>query len=484
VNNLKREHAFALLGALLLLTLGIVHLADSPGFHFDEAWAMNYAYRIAFEPGFWPLTAMSPYTAPWAHYWAALFLRTLGPSLLVFRASQFLLSSIGLFLLGGAFERRERAILPWAILFLPGLWLNHRFGIELTGFHVFCFGVLLFAIARGRWPLACLAALLGTTAHILFYSVGIGGLAALLLSGRALGRKPRMAFVLFFAGAALFFLRVLLMIPEKGKGAALLVSALLGVALLLARAESWALWRWAGWRWLLGLTALAFLANTIFFAEGLWTAALYSGWEAWKDPVFELLLAAALASLASLAWKGLRDPGQTFFALWFQAALAFAGLMMLKPAPRYFELPMLCLALFCAQAWRALPREGRLVHGVVLGGNFLFLLGIQFFSPIGRALPVERPLHFLVFRDSSRDYLSTQALAAKIGGMGCKISDIGIGDSRVRESLQALSHSDWPLAALACPGKFGLVRREYLQEIHAAPQAGDLEYADFVLQRR
>lgn len=200
---------FALFPALGLLLLAWIHfeaLGVYPGLHFDEAWAMNYAWRIVNEPGFWPLTAMSPYTAPWTHYWAALWMKILGPSLLVFRASQVTLSLFGLLCLHLSLPRGSRFFFPWALFLLPGLLLNHRFAIELTGFHVLCFGLLAFGLRYRTYTLAFAAALLGTTAHILFYGVALGLLFALSLEGKEepLPQKARLCFVAYFALMALF----------------------------------------------------------------------------------------------------------------------------------------------------------------------------------------------------------------------------------------------------------------------------------------
>jgi hypothetical protein len=169
------------LGCALLVFLHFYRLRLIPGLHYDEAWAMNYAWRIAHEPGFWPLTAMSPYTAPWAHYWGALWMKILGPSVLVFRGSQVLLTLAGLACLGFALPKHVRAAFPWAVLLLPGLLLNERFTIELTGFHVLCFGAMLLALRKQRFAAASAAALFGSTAHILFYAVALSLAATAML---------------------------------------------------------------------------------------------------------------------------------------------------------------------------------------------------------------------------------------------------------------------------------------------------------------
>ncbi|HEY8279526.1 MAG TPA: hypothetical protein VIH99_07885, partial [Bdellovibrionota bacterium] len=328
-------------GALLLLFLHFYKLGSVPGLHYDEAWAMNYAWRIANEPGFWPLTAMSPYTAPWAHYWAALWMKLLGPSVFVFRASQVFLSLGGIGFLALALPRGYRTAFLFMIAAVPALPLNHRFAIELTGFHVFAFGLLCWAISRKKVGVAVFAALLGTTAHILFYGVMLGLVAMVLLEAVNLGQRAVAGAMVYFGAMALFFLHVMLLIPERGKAAALVLSSVAIVGLLLCKGDKWTIWKSVWWKRALLVGAAVFFLNGIFFSEGSWSLAISRGVIAeGKDGL--LVLTSALLYLCIFIW-----PIEAFppaLKTWLFSSFFFLGMMMLKPAPRYFELLFLGLA--------------------------------------------------------------------------------------------------------------------------------------------
>src|SRR5690606_22886664 len=113
----------------------------------------------------------------------------------------------GLGFLGSALARagfRSAALnLPLLALLLPGLLLNHRFAIELNGFHAFCLGLFAWSAVSRRPVLLGLAWILGTTSHILFYGVGLGFLGALIWEGRAFTRKERLVAILSCLALAL-----------------------------------------------------------------------------------------------------------------------------------------------------------------------------------------------------------------------------------------------------------------------------------------
>jgi hypothetical protein len=439
------DAVFLVLGTVLLLFLHTFALDDIPGLHFDEAWAMNHAWRLA--EGQWTLEAMSPYTAPWAHYWAALWMKLFGPSLFVFRLSQVALSLGGIALLFVALwqsGRRSAAVfLPLAMALLPGLVMNHRFAIELTGFHSFCFGLFAWALVRG-WPLlAVLAWVAGTTGHILFYGLGLAALGACFWEGRELKTKERLAILLGALVLSAFFFRVQLLIPEKGKAAALLASAALIIPLVLLRAERWKLWRKPLWEPIVLVGAVIFLFNGIMFAEGFWSLSLTTGKEGWKGGR-AVNLALFLPLAFWLCYKGSREfPRQLRRA--FLLGVICLGAMMLKPAPRYFELFFLMFGLFLAQGMANLSFLARIATGF-----FLLVHATVLFSEYFTITPREVSLRFLLFKDSSRDFLSKQSLVSVLGGSGCALSDIKSVDPRVGEALLALSRADWPVASQPC----------------------------------
>lgn len=475
-NSSNRALELTLL-ALGILFLGFFHffaLHAAPGLHFDEAWAMNFAHRIAFEPGFWPLTAQSPYTSPWAHYWAALWLKLLGPSLYVFRFSQVILSLAGLLCFCVALWRRgyERAAcwLPLMAALLPGLVLNHRFAIELNGFHAFCFGLMVLGLGLGRvaW-LTALAWVIGSSSHILFFAVGLALLAAIVWEKREIRLGDRWCGGIASLALAAFFFRVFLLIPEKGKGLALFL-----VALFAAFGFFFPPTRWLPRpRWIdsfVGLVAFTFLANAVFFLEGSWSVALSTGLKAWRGLGGAGVVLFCGASLW-LTYTGSREVPR-FARRWFLLGVIVLGAMMLKPAPRYYECALLGLAVFLSLGVAALRPVQR--WAVV----FLFVLHAAWLYPLYvLTTPKEESLRFVLWKDSSRDFLSKQSLVAVLGGSGCQLSDIKTVDSRVREALQALSYGDWPVKPGGCLWKeLNVARRgESSSGTHRE------EAADFVL---
>ncbi len=424
---------------------------------------MNHAWRLA--EGQWTFQAMSPYTAPWAHYWAALWMKLFGPSLEIFRLSQVWLCFSGVFFLGLTLWERgqKKAVLyfPLVLSLLPALFMNHRFAIELTGFHVLCCGALLWCLQR-QWIMAVVFwAVLGSTGHILFYGFVLALLGTAFLEGQIFNKRQRMAIVIGALLLAAFFFTVWQAVPEKGKALALLLSAI-GVAVaVFFQAEAWSVWRYRWWDKVFCFMALIFLGNGLFFLEGSWSLALSTGLP------FSYLGLFFLPLLAFLVWQGrLNEPDQRLFLL----SIIFLGFMMLKPAPRYFEIPFLGAAIFASVGFSRLAPLFRIgIFGCLLAHSGWL------WAPYFRTLPIESSQHFLFFKDSSRDFLSKQTLAAVLDSYGCNLSDINSVDSRVREALVALELSSSKEKS-SCPWKnLQVVRKS------EAGTAKGIEVADFVI---
>jgi hypothetical protein len=465
------DAAMLALGLVLTLSLHLVGLSVVPGLHFDEAWAMNFAWRLGSEP--FTVHAMSPYTAPWAHYWALLWMKAFGPSLLAFRASQLTLALTGISFLSDALRRAGRpragAGLFVVAALVPGFVLNNRFAIELNGLHPFCLGLLAWALTTRRPWLAALAFAVGTSGHILFYGVGLGLLGAAIWEGRAFTRGERAAAVGALLLVAFYFSEILRQVPEKGKAAALLASALGLAGLLLARAERWRLWRWHWWETIVVLVSALFWFNAIFFAEGTWSLALSTGKEGWKS-WGAIGMALFIPPALYFAYLG----GRELPRLWRRAlslSVIALGLMMLKPAPRYFELVILCLVVLFSLgiARRRLPIRALITAGLLLHALPIY---VDYFS----LMPHEKDFRFLFFKDSSRDFLSKQVLLGELGGRGCDLSVMELSDSRVAESLRALSLQPPPRGAAACP--WPRLRIERRAEARRSGEGGEI--ADFV----
>lgn len=466
------EGIFLFFGVALLLFLHLFALGEVPGLHFDEAWAMNHSYRLS--TGDFTLQAMSPYTAPWAHYWAALWMKVFEPSVFVFRLSQIFLSLLGsgfLFLALWESGRKTAArLLPLSLALLPGLVMNHRFAIELTGFHGFCFGLVAWSLVRG-WPLlAVLGWVLGTTGHILFYGIGLAVIGAAIWEGREFRKKEKIAAALGSLVLAIFFFRVHLLIPEKGKALLLVISALgIGVFVFIG-AERWRLWKRQAWEVAVLVVSLVFLFNAFLFIDGFWQLSLTTGKEGWKGGrLLNLLFFIPLALW--ITQRGSRDSPR-WLRRAFLLGLIGLGVMMLKPAPRYYEVILLCLAVFFAQGLARLPFLGRIAVSI-----FLLLHATVLYAEYFTVSPKEASLRFLFFKDSSRDFLSKQELISVLGGSGCSLSDIQSVDSRVGEALLALSRVDWPRVDMECNWKNLQVERR-----SESGRAGTKkEVADFVI---
>jgi hypothetical protein len=457
-------------GGLLLLILHLFALYAVPGFHFDEAWAMNHAVKIM--GGEFTFSGMSPYTAPWTHYFAALWMKLFGVGVFPFRFSQIFLALLGIGLM--QFSLWKKDIPGWPIfLFVvalsPGLIMNHRFAVELNGFHVFCFGLLLFSLQSNRVPLAAFAWLMGSTAHILFYGIGLAIFAVCLWEKREFSRKEKIWGSVASLLLALFFTRVYLEIPEKGKVLALLGSAILVISLLWIPLHRWN-WQKSWFEGLVWLVAAVFLANAFFFLEGFWQLSISSGKEAWRGGRI-VSLCLFLGFSIFFFMRGLK----AFPRLWRRAFLLGViclGLMMLKQTPRYHELILLSLTVILSVGIGSL----RLVPKAACLG-FLVLHGALIYAEYFTLNPKETELRFLLFKDSSRDFLSKQELVSVLGSSGCRLSDIKTGDSRVGEALLALSHGDWPVADKPCAWK-NLQLERRAESFRAGAK---LEVADFVI---
>ncbi len=464
---------WGLLSSALLLFVLFFRLANFPGIHFDEAWAANFAARIAGEQGFWPREAMSPYTSAWAHYVSALFFHFFGVNLTVYRASQLFMSLAGIALLTLAVKKRygNRAawLVPTAVFSLPGLFLNQRFGIEINSFHVLIFGWFTFALVTGqRWQ-AALAILFGVTSHVLFFSVGVAFVAFLVLARKKLRPQDR----LWIVGTALvfipFFAQLLARIPETGKVLALLAVIGFVVVMFATPLFSW----FAKTVEKIGahfdrhkkiliaaffILAIPIWLPLIVFAEGHWTVLAYKGAFQFA-PLFGLGFLAVVPAVylgGKAAWR--RGDALFFFLL-----LVFIGAIIPKATPRYFEIPMLGLGVFAAVGWAEM--KGGALRRVTIG--FAVTMSLVLF--LHQLLPGEtreKKFHFLFLKDESGDFLSKQRVVAELGLRGCRLSDIRIADFRGGEGLRFLARGDWPVAEKPCEWPQAIVRRAS-QPVHA-----------------
>ena len=222
---------------LAIIAYSVTHLlffSTSPGFHYDEAWAANFSLRIAELKDFWPFQAMSVQTHAWHHYWIALFFRLFGSSVESFRLANILLGLLGVILLGKSLARWfQNECWASAFIFLvglqPALVMNHRFSIELTSFHVLCFGGMVFWGTRGRpWDhiFSAVFAAIGISSHIFFVAPALAFLTTAFIVVRGSARKIQMAMATTTLLSLPFLVFLQTAYPERNKAQALLVLVL------------------------------------------------------------------------------------------------------------------------------------------------------------------------------------------------------------------------------------------------------------------
>jgi hypothetical protein len=478
---LMRRNAFSLIALSLGLLARLLFLSRIPGLHFDEAWAADFAHRIAVEPGFWPFDAMSPYTHPWSHDLTAIFFKIFGTNLLVSRLA-------GLFMSVGGLVLVWRALVVWgeenaavlfsflAAMFVPSI-LNERFAIEINTFLVLCLGGLVYGISRRSWPLIFVAAVVGVTSHILFLAPLFA--AFLVWAAESRWRKRDRFWIAAIALALLpFFCNVFLKIPEKDKASALIfIDMVVVMSVVLLRNPS---------RWIFRLRKpgyfLAAAAGSIFLlyacviAEGhasiLFTyGRVANPWLLFLTiPTVALFLVYILVRVFKYPATSLQNQNGLFFK-WTGLTLLLVGLMSTKPAPRYFEIAFVLILAAIALILSRAPRR-QVIFLMILMGSVSFLqLGLNYMKPGLMRTGVDRSYRYLyvgmyVVRDNSSDSLSKQDLVEDLGAEGCSFSDVRTEDSRLYESLRFLSFGDWNVSSLKrCPsGGIEVERSQWVDE--------------------
>jgi hypothetical protein len=431
--------------ALFVITfLSVWKIYSVPGFHFDEAWAANYAHKIAFTPGFWPLESQSAYTTPWTHYIGAIVFKLFGASLSVFRVGQIGMCVLGLLLLGLAvgkrFGPRVGAIFLWLVAFAPVLLLNHRFAIEMHGFQVLCYGLCAWGLVSGASIFLWLGLFFGLTSHILFLGPALAFFGVLVLRGYRFGLNEKRSLTILCAALIPFFLYTATHLEKPWKGIALL--------LLDAIVLTWA-WknvqlpvRWREWiiralPWL----ALPMLASVAFFSLGLWTPLTQFG-QIINIPALILAMCCNAFILCFFYFRFTRNTRDLSDDLFLLQTLVL-GLIMHKFAPRYFETSFLLAAIIAARYFaQSFPPRILFAFFCIYISTQSWHLWTNYFHNTAQ----ERETKFLLWRDSSRDFLSKQNLVQYFQEKGCSLSDISSGDARVLEALRFLAISDWRLA--------------------------------------
>jgi hypothetical protein len=498
-----------------MATLAFTHcrdLARAGGLHYDEAWAGLFSHRIAREPDFWPIAAMSPYTSAWSHYVSAAFFKLFGTHLWVDRLSGVFLVALGVtgvcLALKSLRQPLAAALLPWIIAFFSAAVINHRFTIEINTFHVFCFGLLFWGFSqkytRQERQLPRLfadgaivsGALLGITSHILFLAPAFAGLIWAFLNETFLHDKRAR----WIAGVPIvllmgFFLRIHLMIPEKDKSFALLFLGLLSLMGVVFPRLTSSVIRWArGVAWK-PIRFAFFIAASIaglfllFFAEGSWAAAFFNGGQSHPAAMLWPLLALGLCAIAGgqeLFQQYQQDSRLKAGLAWFALSILLTAVIATKPAPRYFEIPLILLAIFFAYLLSMTLTSTFFRKRLAIASILIWTIGgalqleLNYFKPTRAESVPEQSFRFLFFRDNSGDTLLKQALVRTLAQSGCRFENIATDDIRVLDALRFLSLGDWPTLDGSC--QFG--KRLFIQRKSQVgdPAQGSWDVGAFVIR--
>lgn len=322
----------------------LTHLTAVPGLHFDEAWQGLYAHRILNEAGFFPFTAMNSYTSPVLHYLLAGVFKLFGPSLAAMRGAYAAMNLASLALIMGFLAkigRRPAAVwfaLLWALL--PLSVHDHRFYVEMTGFHGLCFASLIWGFALWRakpqksFALILISILAGTYSHILFIATFAGAIVVLAKTYPREFTSSRSRTLIAVTSS------LLLPLPIR-MGIGLSRALPFGLAIALAVLGIWALTSMKQLPKianrvmpLLLWTSLPFLFAFVFLHwNGFWAYAQATGhlgpW--WIPLNAGLFLVFAIRELRT---KSRNDLWNAFIAVF-----AFSSLLIFKQTPRYYMIP-------------------------------------------------------------------------------------------------------------------------------------------------
>jgi hypothetical protein len=417
---------------VLLIFIHCTHLDHFPGFHFDEAWVANLSHRIANESGFWPFQAQSPYANSISYYGVAWVYKVFGTSVWSFRLTGVIYSLLGLALFQMALSRKYRPqalYFPWIILASMGLWLNPRFSIELNTFHVFCFGLIAWGLTLKaevkRLTLFAVGIVAGTISHLLFLAPALALLGTRMSESTPLSRLEK----LFVAGLSGCFIPYAFylswVVPERDK-----------VFLMLGGAFAVLIWSLFFSHFRFGLLSrfqkifeflsLPLLAICLFFLEGHWSLSIYTSE---LQLGFAMGIRILLIGLVYFKFKAHTPEHLNRFSCFLLLATAT---LMLKPAPRYFELAMLT---FCVVLCFSFIRVSRVWLFLAVFSSLwgFWFSGISKFSLKNYR---EREIRFGPLKDHSKDFWPLGLYFSKSIERRCELREAFSGDHRLATVLE------------------------------------------------
>lgn len=461
-----------ILGFFFFILLRALFIERLPGLSYDEAWFANYSYRIAYEPGFWPLTAMMPYTLSWQHYLIAGFFKGVGVSIASLRALSLIEVLLALYFFSLSLVRlgevRAGRIFVWIMGFSAAMVLDHRFSCEVTTFLPLCFSVLFFGVVlRMRaqeksslqlaYVLIAGAVLLGSTAHMLFVNVVLGGLAWLWFQGIPLSQTDRKV----LGGIAIGLIPFLAYVSSNVRELNRITGPWLLFAILICSALMWnqslsiqryvprVLLRWVG------LAAVPFLICLALAFEGHWNVLFHLGFI--TNPFW---IGGTLLIATSILYLGSREPASLQEKKRFNSILQLlcwvtltTGVIAPRMTARYYEHSMILICMLLAMAIARLSDRKRRIAWVfwcLFQGGLLIQ---NYFVPHLQGLYVDRPFEFTRFRDRSTDFLPLGPALDALYAQGCGEGQIYSRSDRVQEVLQFEMRTRKLKETVSCPWK-------------------------------
>jgi len=145
--------------------------------------------------------------------------------------------------------------------------------------------------------------------------------------------------------------------------------------------------------------------------------------------------------------------------------LVCAGLLMITPAPRYFEMVFLFFFGFIALTFGHWRFRFAAPFLFVFAGYSVTDIALNAVSE--RAPYIERDFRFLTLKESSYDWMPKREILEYLKAHGCRLGDLRIRDERLRVTLEALERLDYraPLA----PGGCALARNVALERGEHGP---------------
>lgn len=442
-------------------------LLNVPGFHFDEAWQANYAYKILTQKNFWPLQAMNGYTTPVVHYFLALVFKFFPVELSTLRLTFVAINLITLLLLVTLLIKLKRKnaalwmVVLWALL--PVSIHNHRFNVELTSFYGLFFVGFLWGIyfykrnTKLSLSLIYITSLLATYSHILFITTLLSLFFYCAFYERALFFKK--SFQRQFAFLIILILPLIFnMARQINKVAPWVLLGLLlvgSLVLMFAKAKNFISLVTHNHKHLiinlLSYLAIPFLFFYIFYViSGFWpyaqaTGTLQHSWMLFNAVIFLIIL-----------YKN-NFFNFNYFTLekkvWFSFVVVFAltHLIILKQSSRYYTIPLILSLMWLALSLeKYFSQKKQVLIAIALTLNNLWLFQNNYIQPYLTQGATALEFKSFIFHDNAKDFRPFQKAYQWLVSQGCQHTLEWVEDDRFGMQVDFLKISA-PYSFIPCP---------------------------------